>query len=98
MRVKRITRTILTQLLPLSPCELWWIPEPAACPGWCEMCILVGTAPMAPHVAKAESFVPLLPDFQLPAVPEARGTLMSLPLTIAGAEGQLQVVFGFQDH
>lgn len=53
---------------------------------------------MAPHVAKAESFVPLLPDFQLPAVPEARGTLMSLPLTIAGAEGQLQVVFGFQDH
>lgn len=55
---------------------------------------------MAPHVAQAAPGLKALslPDFQLPAVPEARGTLMSLPLTIAETEGQLQVVFGFQDH
>lgn len=33
------------------PCEPWWIP--AACPGWREVCIHLGTALVAPHVAKA---------------------------------------------
>lgn len=55
---------------------------------------------MGPHVAKAAGGLKALslPDFQLPAVPEATGILMSLPLTIAETEGPLQVVFGFRDH
>lgn len=57
---KMVTKTILTQLLPLSllPSQSTRVSRggsrrAAACPGWREVCIHLGTALVAPHVAKA---------------------------------------------
>lgn len=83
------------------PCELRWILEPAACPGWQEVCTHLGTALMAPQAAEAAWGLKALspPDFVpswLPAVPEARGTLMSLPLTIAETEANYRWCLGYR--